>query len=143
MIDARADMRRLAVESLDREREHFEAGDPSAIMRAMRICADFDLSMPAWLAHAFIAASDQVNAHKAKSWDDVLGAPHPKGKHLAAMRKKRDKGFAAWLAVTVAHEQHGRPIGEALFAEVGKELALNKTLVSELYYERKAKYEKT
>ena len=117
------------------ERCKFEAGDKRAIMRAMYTCADLDIPMPAWLSRAFVDACNQVFSYQAKSWDEVFGVPHPKGKHLAAMRKKRDKSLEAWVAVLRDHELHGKPIGEALFAEVGKELALGKTLVAEFYYE--------
>lgn len=124
-----------AAYELAKEEKRFAAGDRNALLGAIRICANHDLVMPEWLARAFIRSYDKVLRHDVGSWDDAFGRPLPKGKHLNAARKKRNKGFSAWIRVRQLHDQ-GRAIDEQLFEDVGKELGLGKTLVSEYYYDR-------
>lgn len=121
------------------EKARFEAGDRNALLGAIRICANHDLVMPEWLARAFIRAYDKVLRHDVGSWDDAFGRPLPKGRHLNAARKKRNKAPAVWRRVRKLHEE-GRAIDDLLFEDVGKELGLGKTLVSEFYYEHDARW---
>ncbi len=115
------------------EEAEFEAGDKNALLAAIHICATHCLVLPEWLAKAYISEYDKVLRHEVGSWDDAFGRPFPKGKHLNAARKKREKAGEVWHRVRQLHDQ-GRPIDEALFEEIGKEFALGKTLVSEYYY---------
>lgn len=122
------------------EKARYEAGDKNALLGAIRICANHDLVMPEWLARAFIRGYDKVLNHKVGSWDDAFGRPLPKGKHLNAARKKREKGPAAWLEVQRMVKEEDRAIDDLLFEDVGKKLGLGKTLVSEFYYEHEARW---
>jgi hypothetical protein len=122
------------MERLEQERLHFEAGNKMSLLAAIRICANHDLVMPEWVALAFIAGYDKVLNCRANSWDAVFGNPYSKGKHLAAMRKKRELSPAVWLAVNDARNQ-GATVDENLFEQVGKELGLGKTLAAEYYYD--------
>jgi hypothetical protein len=125
--------REAAAEELKTERERFERGDKAALLGAVRICANHDLPLPSWASRAFIAAYDRVLRLDTGSWDDAFGRPYPKGKHLAAMKKKRLHRVPVKVAVDRAHKA-GRAIDETLFSQVGKEFGLGITLVAELYY---------
>lgn len=114
--------------------EKYVGGDGFSIMQALRICANHDLSMPAWLASAYIEAFDKVLNFRAKSWDEVFGPATPKGKHLAAMRKERTFGRSVALEIHTRHTVHGESIDTALFESVGLKFNIGKTLASEYYY---------
>lgn len=116
------------------EKARYEAGDKNALLGAIRICANHDLVMPEWLARAFIRSYDKVLTHRVKSWDEAFGSPLPKGKHLNAARKKREKSPAVWLEVRRMVTEEGRAIDDLLFEDVGKKLGLGKTQASEFYY---------
>ena len=75
---------------LEEQREAFEAGDKFALMHALRICANHALSMPDWAARAYIRAYDTIISARAKSWDEVLGAPY------LLLRPDCDHGHIAW-----------------------------------------------
>lgn len=123
---------------LEDERARFEAGDKNALLGAVRTCAQHGLVMPDWLASAFIRGYDQVLNLRTGSWDDAFGKPIPKGAHLAALRKKRAKTPAVWLAIQDAKRQ-GCAIDMKLFDEIGARLGLGKTLVAEYFYGTKKK----
>lgn len=125
---------RFAAEfDLQTERERFERGDKVALLGAIRICANHDLPLPDWASRAFIRAYDRVLRLETGSWDDAFGRPYAKGKHLSAMRKKRMYGYPVRVAVAREHNA-GHAIDESLFAKIGKEFGLGKTLTAELYY---------
>lgn len=124
----------VAQTSLLEEKARFEAGDKNALLGAIRICANHDLVMPDWVARAFIRAYDKVLRHQVATWDDAFGRPLPKGKHLSAARKKREKSPAVWLEVRHMVEA-GWPIDEGLFEQVGNKLGLGKTQAAEFYYD--------
>ena len=119
---------------LEGYRERFEAGDPLALLDAIKVCAENRITMPHWLARGFSAAYDKVITFGVGSLDEAFGRPHPKGAHLNALRKKRARAWRVWRAVELAHRA-GANIDEALFTDVGKEFAIGKTLASEYYYE--------
>lgn len=123
---------------LEQERIRFEAGDNNALLGAIRICANHDIVLPEWTSRAFIRAYDDVLNFKKGSWDEAFGHPIPKGKHLSALRKKRTKKWAVWNAVQDAIKTKNQAIDEQLFAEIGKDLGLGKTLAAEFYYSCKA-----
>lgn len=119
--------------SLDDELARLNAGDRNAVLGALRICANHGLPMPDWLARAFIQGYDLVLSRQTGSWDDAFGKPVPKGAHLAAMRKRRNKATAVWLEVRKLHAE-GWPIDDGLFEKAGKRLGIGKTLAGEFYY---------
>ncbi|MGY6517378.1 MAG: hypothetical protein ACXIUZ_01560 [Lysobacteraceae bacterium] len=131
---------RIAAEAeLAEEHARFEAGDRTALMGAIRVCANHDMVLPEWVSTAFIRSYDQVLTRKVASWDEALGRPLPKGKHLAAARKKRNKAPAVWLEINRLHAA-GRGIDDELFSEVGHKLGLGRTLVAEYYAAMKARW---
>lgn len=125
----------LATKELKQKCELYLKGDKKAILEAVLACVANDLPIPAWCAKAFEEAFLEVRSYKARSWDDVFGAPHPKGTNLAAKRKKHEKAFEVYERIKNIRERSpSTPIDACLFEEVGKEFNLGKTLTEEYYY---------
>jgi hypothetical protein len=123
-----------ALHRLDDLEAAYRAGDEGALLAAVRDCACHQLVMPDWLVRAFVGRYDKVLTCRVGSWDDAFGRPFPKGRSLAAARKRRAKRFAVVLAVRRLHQQ-GRAIDEGLFAEAGQALAISGATARDLYYE--------
>lgn len=120
-----------AMQRLDQKRAEYDAGDRMALMAALRICANFDLVMPEWVATNYIRAYDETLNCRSNSWDDVFGRPYPKGKHLAARWKRRNNRFTVLKRFNEMRAE-GRAADDQLYAEIGTEFGLCKTLVKEL-----------
>ncbi len=126
-----------AMEALCALEKQFISGDRTALLAAIRRCANHDLPLPSWASKAYISAYDQVLNCDEKSWDVVFGTPYPKGANINAMSKRRNLRFAVWLRVNELRKT--APIDGQLFATVGKEMRpiIGKSEASELYYEAK------
>jgi hypothetical protein len=130
--------RQNAIGRIEALRETVLAGDGLALLGALRICANFDLAMPDWLAQEFIQRYDHVLNCDVKSWDEAFGRPYEKGAHLNALRKRRRLRFAVYNAVVeITKANPEQPIDEGLFGTVGAKLHIGKTMAAELYYEAK------
>lgn len=122
--------RELAV--CEKQYEH----NPYMLLMAIRICANHDLPLPGWAAKAYIAAYDSVTNARAKSWDEVFGAPYPKGTNLAATRKRRVLKHAVWNEIhRIKKVNPDTPIDSHLFECIGAGFGIGKTLAEEFYYE--------
>lgn len=118
----------------------FERGDKMALLAAIRECANHDIPLPMWASKAFIHGYDRVLKGHASSWDAAFGRPYPKGTHIANLRNRRKLRFRVWNMVSeIRRREPETPIDEALFERIGRQLGAGKTLVSELYYEVKAR----
>lgn len=127
-----------ACHDLEHLQKAFAGGDKFALMRAIRICANHDLPMPEWTSKAYIKAYDAVVNAREKSWDVVFGPPYPKGANLSALRKRRMLMFAVRNRVSeIRKAEPAIAIDEGLFARVGKEFNIGKTLAAEYYYHAK------
>jgi len=125
-------------QEVDALRAVIEGGDGFALLGAVRKCANHGIPMPEWLAKQFIRRYDRVLACRLGSWDDAFGRPYPKGKHLNALRKQREKRFAVYNAVRAAKASDPKiAIDAILFEKVGDSLGIGKTLAETLYYQAK------
>jgi hypothetical protein len=116
----------------------YAAGDRFALMHAIRVCANYDLAMPLWVALAYIEGFDRVLHYRADSWDDAFGRPFPKGGHLARARLRHMRGPQVYVRIMeILKSEKGATIDDGLFERVGKELGVSKTLCSKLYYQQK------
>ena len=122
---------------LERLQAEHEAGDGTAMVRALRVCAHLSQPLPAWAASAWSSAIDRVQNLDVASWDDVLPSYRPKGKHANAMRKRRELLWPVFWAVSRAHREAGEPITKALFERIGRDYGLSTTVAEEFYYEAK------
>ena len=127
-------------------KEKFEQGDAHALMLALRICANHDLVMPAWVSRAYIAKFDTVNLYRAKSWDEVFGRPIPKGRHLRALRNDLDMPWKIYFRIQkiLREEKSSRApakMDNALFSRVGKEVGINRSDAQRYYYQAKKAFD--
>ena len=121
-------------------RELFELeGDRTLILEGVQLCAKAGVPLPFWLAAAFLRAyADTRHRHRHKSWDDVFGAPHAKGTHLGADRRRHTLGRDAYVLVgRIKTQNPDTPIDEALFDRVGRALGASRTVTAEAYYRMK------
>ncbi len=113
----------------------YEAGDKVALLWMMRHCHYMHWPVPEWAWEAFLDALDRVEKGNARSWNDVFGEPHPRGRHLRTAQLEHRK-FAIFLCVRQYVEREGARIDEALFERVGRETGLGgATVIKERYYQ--------
>lgn len=125
-----------AMQTLKHLEGEFCKGDSWALMSAIRICAQHDLSMPDWASRAYISAYDRVLNAREKSWDAVFGSPYPKGTNLNSLRKKQKMRPAVWSRIVETIKCNPEiPIDSCLFENIGKEFNIGKTLAEEYYRE--------
>jgi hypothetical protein len=123
-----------ALHTLDALEDSYAKGDEGALLAAVRECANHDVVLPPWVAREFIRRYDQVLTCRVASWDDAFGRPLPKGRSLAAARKRRDKRFAVVMEVR-KRRKRGSPVDVGLFQEVGAALAISGSTARDLYYD--------
>ena len=125
-----------ALQKLDWIERQFSKGDNFALLHAIRICAQRDLVIPEWAARAYIKRFNDVLNCRTNSWDGAFGRPYPNGMHLSKARQRRQLRFAVYNRVReILAANPKRPIDEGLFASVGDEFDIGKTLCNRLYYE--------
>ncbi len=111
----------------------YERGDKVALFRAIGYCGKNNLLLPEWLIQSFCDSWYKWVRYDVKTLGEAFEIEWPKGKSLAAAKKKRNKEFEVYTRITRLHEG-GESIDEALFQKVGHDLGLGKTLTSEYYY---------
>ncbi|WP_028995064.1 hypothetical protein [Azonexus hydrophilus] len=130
----------IAMRDNERREERYNNGDDFALMEALYSCSCHGLKMPDWVAAGFRHGYRQILACNAKSLDEVFGRPFPKGKHLNALRKRRNIRFAIWNKVgDILRAEPGTPINRELFKRVGREVSppVGGSEAEEIYYEAK------
>src|SRR5829696_3617536 len=107
----------------------FENGDRTALMDAVRTCAESGVLQPDWLATEIISAVTKARSYEIKSWDDVLGRPpSPKfNDHRDAERKQIHMMWMVWMRVEELSKAE-KISGDDLFAAVGPEFGIGKKL---------------
>ncbi|MCO5411120.1 hypothetical protein [Ralstonia mojiangensis] len=58
---------------LDLGRQHFEAGDPGALMGVLFLCARFQAVIPEWAADALLDIEDRLNAGGLTDFNEAFG----------------------------------------------------------------------
>src|SRR3569623_2277533 len=81
-----------------------------ALLGALRICANYDLVMPAWLSRAYIKAYDSVLFARVGSWDRAFGRPFD-GQCMKRRRILRDATTTSLVAKWVSE---GMDVGQAI-----------------------------
>jgi hypothetical protein len=115
------------------QRKGYEAGDKAALLQMILLCVEHQKPLPDWAGTAFEELYHQVIMGGARSWDDAFGSPHPKGRHVNAVRLEKLK-YKVHRRVRDIHDKERVPIDNELFERVGRELGIGgKTTVSELY----------
>ena len=115
------------------QRKEYEAGNQTALLPMILICVQDQKPLPDWAGTAFEELYHWVIMGGARSWDDAFGSPHPKGRHVNAVRLEKLK-YKVHRRVRDIHDKERVPIDNELFERVGRELGIGgKTAVSELY----------
>jgi hypothetical protein len=138
-----------AMHWLEKLQARFESGEKYALATALRVCANHALPMPPWVARAYIRGFDAVHNYRAESWDALFGPAIAKGRHSAALRKRRELSMRVWNEVnevkrgrkTRQRTEGGTPIDDLLFAGIGKKLSIGVKLVKEYYAIEKRRHE--
>jgi hypothetical protein len=140
----RADDESLA-EILTILREKFEAGNKTAVLRAVYHCLLARRPAPEWVCAAFVHAYEAAARFEARTWDDAFGPAQEKGIQLETRRKHAD--LLVRIAFRVAERKPHEKIGDkgSLFATIAKELkaegvkGVGASTVHKIYYERGGK----
>ncbi|MER2510837.1 MAG: hypothetical protein ABTQ25_00175 [Nitrosomonas ureae] len=125
---------------LDELEKEFLAGNKTVIFTAICFCGKEQIIMPEWIVSGFHSAINNWHSLKAKTLDEAFNCSWPKGKHINAARKKREKSPAVYREVMNA-KQKGIPIDIHLFEEISLKLKINKTDAINYYSEFKRRME--
>lgn len=117
---------------LSEQETKFVAGDRVALLRVIGFCARQEVALPKWAAHAYLTTMSRWWSMDVTTLDEAFGVAWPKGKHLAAARKRKRLMFAVLNDVRVRVRQ-GVAIAPTLFSAVGRKYGLGKTLTEEYY----------
>lgn len=124
---------------LEEHRQHFERGDKSALIAAIRFCFNEEVVAPEWVVDAFFRATNKWYSMEAKELGEAFGLEWPKGKSVAAAKKKRRLKWAVHNAIWDAKLRRA-PCDDELFAKIGKRLGIGVTLVKEYYASARAQF---
>jgi hypothetical protein len=131
---------RAALDRLAYHEKQFNDGNQFALMDAIYQCAAHGLKMPEWVAAGYRHGYQQILNCNAKSLNEVFGDPYPKGKHLNAMKKRRNLRFTVWgMVIDILAKEPGTAINRKLFKRIGKEIRppVGGSEAEEMYYEAK------
>lgn len=129
------------IKELAKLRSEFQAGDKGALIVGLVYCAEYNLLMPAWVRNGVLALM-MIEIEGQRSWDDVLGKPHSKGKHLRPKKSGDLKEMEVYNMVRyIIDNNKNVSIGEALFEAVGNELDMSMSQARNLYYKYKKSIE--
>ena len=118
------------------ERERSCRSDGYEVLWCVHLCAAHDLTMPDWLAKAFLLRFRLVNDCQVASWDEAFGPPFPAGAHVKRLRNRRRMRFAAAVeAHSIIDADPTSAIDKEFFAKVGKTIGAGASLAEDLYRE--------
>jgi hypothetical protein len=104
------------------------------VLKALAMVAKFGLSIPDWLARAYLQQYGRFEGHQCRSLDEAF-AVVPLTERARRVRKEREElCFVVWaylFAAILADPE--RPIDNLLFEEVGERLRIGKTKCRNLY----------
>jgi hypothetical protein len=129
-----------AERALEQEHAKLEAGDKRAVLRAVYLCATYNMPMPDWTRHAFLVAYNAILNVEAKSWDDVFGRAFPKKVNWSYLKNHVELKNEVWREMCLARIE-GKSVVEETFSDVGKKLGKSAGKVRELFYEAKGEYD--
>ena len=118
------------LEEMERE---YGAGQKTALFAAIKLCAEFSVPLPDWVAAAFLDGYKKVERSEVDSWDAAFGRPRAASQRLPNVRRQRELLWTVHHCVTQARERHpGRPL-DLIWGDVGEELGIGWKLVKDLY----------
>ena len=119
-------------------KRQFEAGDKSVLLYAIYACLESRRPIPEWLRVAFLDAYEAAERFEIRSWNEVFGQPVPKGTHLKTERRNAQLRWTIIERVEALKAEE-RTVDKGLFEQVGEELGITATLVSDIYYDERSR----
>jgi hypothetical protein len=119
--------------SLEQAREAFEAGDRSALVHAIILCARFQAVIPEWAADAILEVSQRLESGDLRDFNEAFGW---KPDHKGTRRKMdRQKEYAREILSRLhAHRLAGGNLNaEEAFQPIAEELGISRRDVEEVY----------
>jgi hypothetical protein len=130
-----AETDKYVAEILDILKERFWAGDKSALLDAIYHCLLMKRPLPEWLRAAFLHTYEARARFEIRSWDEVFDRPVPKSTHLKTEKRNAELRFR----ILERARELGPPIHKDLFDQIGEELGISGTTVSEIYYDKRTR----
>jgi hypothetical protein len=93
------------------------------------------MPMPLWLAEAFCERYLSWRLFQSKTLDEAVKVERPKSTHISTRARHIRLHPRVVLEIQRLLRVKRVPIDEALFAEVGKNLGISRTLASKVYYD--------
>lgn len=127
---------------LDQYGQWFEAksGDDraSAMFSAIRFCGHQKIPLPEWVVNEFFRATNDWYSNRVGTLDDAFGTKKITQGRLKQMKRRKLLAIQTKNLVTKA-KLAGVSINYDLFEGIAEELGSSKTLVQDLYYNRRRK----
>jgi hypothetical protein len=115
------------------ERSYREGNNKSALIDVIALAWLGGVEVPAWAREAVVTA---YFLNTPNSWDDLFGTPFRKGAKTTLLRKLDRIRLKVFRRVKELNAQ-GEPIGDELFAKVGKEFGVSgQTVKNSIYYDK-------
>jgi hypothetical protein len=120
-------------------KKDFQEGNKFSLMTAIYECAENQVSMPEWVAKAYILAFTDIHSVKFKSWDDVFDKPFKRQNtgHIKTMQKYSTKVISKLREM----KKNGESLNEETFEAVGKTFGFSKDLVKKMWRSRVNEFE--
>ena len=105
---------------LDEMEREYGAGQKTALFAAIKLCAEFSIPLPDWVAAAFLDGYKKVERSEVDSWM-LLSAGHGvASQRLPNMRRQRELLWTVHHCVTQARERHpGQGRLDLIWGDVG------------------------
>src|SRR5262245_12218982 len=113
------DFQALALELKD----DYENGHKPALWSVIVLAATGQSIIPDWARDVIMNAHTAVREGNVRSWDDIFGSPLPPGTRQGSLRTKAHQR-EVYERVLALHRDEGLPIGDVLFARVGRDLGV-------------------
>jgi hypothetical protein len=122
-------------EVLEILKEIFEGGGKWALLDAIYYCCLLKRPLPEWWRLKFLHTYEAHARFEIRSWDEVFDRPVPKSTHLKTEKRNAELRFRILERV----RELGPPIHKDLFDQIGEELGISGTTVSEIYYDKRTR----
>lgn len=115
----------------------YEAGDSTALFRAISYCHSYGLPLPHWCGKAVSVGLGKVERAEARGWDGVFGSPM-KGRRLPDLKRERATRIPA-VHTALESIDAGHPV-EATLRQTANEYAISYELLRRWYFEHCKRY---
>ena len=123
-----------AAQAVLRSRDAIERGDGVEVLKSLSMAVSNGLTVPDWLARAYVSRMNRFEAHDVGSLDEAFGNKPQTTRWRVALRDKEDLIPEVSRRLMQAVSQNPKiPIDNELFDSVGRSLGIGKTLCRKYY----------